>query len=40
VCLRGRLDPWIGYGPSISTVQFMLIWFALGFIDVQPSGAN
>lgn len=32
VWLRGRLDPWIGYGLSNSTVQFMMIWFALGFL--------
>ncbi|HEY6880666.1 MAG TPA: rhomboid family intramembrane serine protease [Polyangiales bacterium] len=32
VWLRGRLDPWIGYGLSTSTMQFMMIWFALGFV--------
>lgn len=32
VWLRGRLDPWIGYGLSGGTMQFMLIWFALGFV--------
>lgn len=32
VWLRGRLDPWIGYGLSSATMQFMMIWFALGFI--------
>ena len=30
--LRGRLDPWIGYGVSRSTMQFMMIWFVLGFV--------
>lgn len=30
--LRGRLDPWIGYGISRSTMQFMMIWFVLGFV--------
>ncbi len=32
VWLRGRLDPWVGYGLSTSTMQFMLIWFVLGFV--------
>ena len=32
VWLRGRLDPWVGYGLSSSTMQFMLIWFVLGFV--------
>lgn len=32
VWLRGRLDPWIGYGLSSSTMQFMLVWFVLGFV--------
>ena len=32
VWLRGRLDPWIGYGLSTSTMQFMMIWFVLGFV--------
>lgn len=32
VWLRGRLDPWIGYGLSTATTQLMLIWLALGFI--------
>jgi GlpG protein len=32
VWLRGRLDPQVGYGLSSSTMQFMLIWFALGFV--------
>lgn len=31
VWLRGRLDPRVGYGLSQSTMQFMLIWFVLGF---------
>ena len=30
--MRGRLDPWIGYGVSRSTMQFMMIWFTLGFV--------
>jgi GlpG protein len=30
--LRGRLDPWIGYGVARSTMQFMMIWFVLGFV--------
>ena len=33
VWLRGRLDPWVGYGLSTSTMQFMMIWFVLGFIS-------
>jgi membrane associated rhomboid family serine protease len=32
VWLRARLDPWIGYGLSPAIMQFMMIWFALGFI--------
>ncbi|MET0344124.1 MAG: rhomboid family intramembrane serine protease [Polyangiales bacterium] len=32
IWLRGRFDPWIGYGLSSSTTQLMLIWLALGFI--------
>lgn len=32
VWLRGRLDPWVGYGLSSATMQFMLIWFVLGFV--------
>lgn len=32
VWLRGRLDPRVGYGLSSSTVQFMAIWFVLGFL--------
>lgn len=32
IWLRGRLDPWVGYGLSTSTMQFMLIWFVLGFV--------
>jgi GlpG protein len=32
VWLRARLDPWVGYGLSTSTFQFMMIWFALGFV--------
>lgn len=32
VWLRGRLDPHIGYGMSGATMQFMMIWFGLGFV--------
>jgi GlpG protein len=30
--MRGRLDPRVGYGISRVTVQFMLIWLAVGFL--------
>lgn len=31
VWLRGRLDPWVGYGLSRATMQFGVIWLLLGF---------
>lgn len=31
IWVRGKIDPRVGYGLSRSTVQFMLIWLALGF---------
>ena len=33
IWLRGRIDPRASYRLSTSTVQFMLIWLALGFVS-------
>jgi GlpG protein len=38
VWMRGRLDPHVGYALSPGSVQFMLIWLALGFLGEFARG--
>src|SRR5688572_5804266 len=38
VWMRGRLDPQVGYALSPGSVQFMLIWLALGFLGEFARG--